>query len=80
MKQENIKDHAYRNYLQFKEIIELLTNHDLSISDIQKKVEMPISTSYKKMKVLQNLGVIQVKKYRLVHGMRRESLFGMVKT
>ncbi len=80
MKHENIEDHAYRNYLQFKEIIELLTDNDHSISDIQKKVEIPTSTAYKKMKVLQNLGVIETKRYRLLKGMRRESLFGMVKT
>jgi len=78
--QEDIKNHAYRNYLEFKEIIKLLTDHDLSISDIQKKTQIPTSTAYKKMKVLQNLGVIQVKKYRLVNGRNKVSLFSVVET
>jgi len=75
---ENIKDSAYLNYLQFKEILELLSNDELSISEIQEKLEFPISTAYKKMKVLQDLGVIEIKRYRLVHGMRREALFRKV--
>jgi len=78
MKHENIKDSAYLNYLQFKEMLEMLSSNQCSISEIKEKLEIAQSTAYKKMKVLQNLGVIQVKKYRLVHGMRREALFGMV--
>ena len=73
-----IKDSAYLNYLQFKEILHLLSNDELSISEIKKKVLMPQSTAYKKMKVLQDHGVIEVKRYRLVNGKNKESIFGKV--
>jgi predicted transcriptional regulator len=69
---------AYKNYLQFKKMLELLSNDELSISDIQEKVGLPQSTAYKKMKDLQRVGVIELKKYRLVHGMRREALYRKV--
>lgn len=69
---------AYQNYLQFKKILELLSKDELSISDIQKKLGLPQSTAYKKMKDLQKVGVIEIKKYRLVHGMRREALYRKV--
>jgi len=75
MSEKDIKNSAYLNYLQFKEILHLLSNDELSISDIQKKIGMPLSTAYKKMKVLQDHGIIEVKRYRLVNGMKRESLF-----
>ena len=52
---------AYKNYLQFKKILELLSKDELSISDIQDKVGLPQSTAYKKMKDLQNVGVIELK-------------------
>ena len=61
-------------------MLQMLSNNQCSISEIKEKLEIPQSTAYKKMKVLQNIGVIEIKKYRLVHGMRRESLFGTVKT
>lgn len=73
-----IKNSAYLNYLHFKEILDLLSNDELSISDIQKKVGMPLSTAYKKMKVLQDLGIIEVKRYRVVNGKKRESIFRKV--
>ena len=71
----DIKNSAYLNYLQFKKILHLLSNNELSISDIQKKVGMPQSTAYKKMKVLQDLGIIEFKRYRLVNAYNKESLF-----
>lgn len=71
---------AYQNYLQFKKILELLSKDELSITDIQQKVGLPQSTAYKKMKDLQRVGVIELKKYRLVHGMRREALYRKVET
>jgi len=77
---EDIKNTAYLNYLQFKEILHLLSNDELSISQIKEKVGIPQSTAYKKMKVLQDQGVIKVKKFRFVNGRSREALFGMVKT
>ncbi len=70
-----IKNSAYLNYLQFKEILHLLSNDELSISEVQKKVGMPQSTAYKKMKVLQDLGIIEVKRHRLVNAHNKESLF-----
>ncbi len=78
MMHEDIKNSAYLNYLQFKKMLEMLSNNQCSISEIKEKLDIPQSTAYKKMKVLQNIGVIEIKKYRLVHGLRRESLFGMV--
>ena len=58
-------------------MLEMLSNNQCSISEIKEKLGIAQSTAYKKMKVLQKIGVIEIKKYRLVHGMRRESLFGM---
>ena len=78
MSVKDIKNSAYLNYLHFKEILHLLSNDELSISDIQKKVGMPLSTAYKKMKVLQDLRIIEVTRYRVVNGMKRESLFRKV--
>jgi len=71
---------AYQNYLQFKKMLELLSKDELSISEIQEKVGLPQSTAYKKMKDLQKVGVIELKKYRLVNGMRREALYRKVET
>lgn len=66
---------SYNTYLRFKTILDLMEEANLSVSEISKKTDTPLSTAYKIIKDLQKENVIQMSKIRFTKGMRREKTY-----